>query len=179
MKQKAFTLIELLVVVAIIGLLAAVGVVAYNGYTASAKVTVSKSSHNLALKKVKLLAARCSIDSSIKLKKKYEDTNFYNAYCNEPTFVFYVEYLIYDMNNESKWQNPYYPDGITIRDSSGRNKKFGAHRWGDCSMAKNDSNVGFVFMDASNKAKTVSSCTCIKTPCNQSANRLEDTIQVE
>ena len=43
-KSNGFTLIELLVVVAIIGILAAVGVVAYNGYTSSAKVTSTKSS---------------------------------------------------------------------------------------------------------------------------------------
>ena len=43
MKQKGFTLIELLVVVAIIGTLAAIGVVAYDGYTSNAKVSVAKS----------------------------------------------------------------------------------------------------------------------------------------
>ena len=37
MKSKGFTLIELLVVVAIIGILAAVGVVAYSGYTSEQK----------------------------------------------------------------------------------------------------------------------------------------------
>ena len=45
MKSKGFTLIELLVVVAIIGILAAVGVVAYNGYTEAAKIRAIKAQH--------------------------------------------------------------------------------------------------------------------------------------
>jgi len=49
-KQKGFTLIELLVVVAIIGILAAVGVVAYSGYTSSAKQNAAKSNHKLVVK---------------------------------------------------------------------------------------------------------------------------------
>ena len=47
MNRNAFTLIELLVVVAIIGILAAVGVVAYSGYTSSAKVSTVQSNFKM------------------------------------------------------------------------------------------------------------------------------------
>jgi len=40
--NKGFTLIELLVVVAIIGILAAEGVVSYNGYTGVTKINATK-----------------------------------------------------------------------------------------------------------------------------------------
>ena len=61
MKQKGFTLIELLVVVAIIGILAAVGVVAYSGYTKGAKKSAVKSNQAAIIKYIAAELKKCEI----------------------------------------------------------------------------------------------------------------------
>lgn len=65
MKNKAFTLLELLVVVAIIGILAAVGVVAYNWYTESVKKNVTISNFNSASKFITLIYLKCNSENNV------------------------------------------------------------------------------------------------------------------
>ena len=68
-KQKGFTLIELLVVVAIIGILAAVGVVAYNGYTSSAKKNAAKNQHKTIVKFIQNEIMKCTVGEPLILKR--------------------------------------------------------------------------------------------------------------
>ena len=63
-KNKGFTLIELLVVVAIIGILAGVGVVAYNGYTTSAKEKTTEINFRNITKSLMIEFMKCELDSA-------------------------------------------------------------------------------------------------------------------
>ena len=70
-KIKGFTLIELLVVIAIIGILAAIGIPAYNEYTANAKEKVCLSNFKLYEKLIHEKYQLCQMEQSIELQAQY------------------------------------------------------------------------------------------------------------
>ena len=95
MNRKAFTLIELLVVVAIIGILAAVGVVAYNGYTAAAKVSATKANHKMITKMIGAKGIQCNIGGSVDYTDINGATKTMNCPISIDNFIGYMNQTIY------------------------------------------------------------------------------------
>ena len=109
MKLRGFTLIELLVVIAIIGILAAVGVVAYNGYTSSAKKSAAKSNHQTAVSFIQLKLTECSINENISLKSTANSSTVNSISCASSTGTGDMGLYISNHLNNEGFHNPYNP----------------------------------------------------------------------
>ena len=159
-NNKAFTLIELLVVVAIIGILAAVGVVAYNGYTGAAKVNAAKTNYKNVIRWVKTELVKCNAGLSDKM------------FTSNPQScpITHSNNFLSGMNNACRGQG-----GIF---SQMKNVYKPTERLCDLAISyKNDNDVGKVNFSQKDW-QNVRFSSCWKTPCSSSDNHEQIIINV-
>ena len=179
MKRNGFTLIELLVVVAIIGILAAVGTVAYNGYTLGAKVNATKAQYKTVVKHQIGEITKCQLGMIDTIGNPdygskpcpLRDSGAFNAagewihtfgnQCNNPGGI-YLD-----------WSNPYKP---SYKDDVGNVKNNNPCKFDSSgNNHKDDKNVGYInYRKISDTEASLSSCW--KVPCSSPENRGETII---
>jgi type IV pilus assembly protein PilA len=127
--HKGFSLIELLVVVAILGIMAAIGTVAFNGYIENSKRAVTISQHERAVQFIKNSLKLCDVQGGGRLElnsttaincdvtnnagginslnaqfiKYFKEQGFKNAYDNTITPVYAGRNGRYDTNGRMRF----------------------------------------------------------------------------
>ena len=166
MKRNGFTLIELLVVVAIIGILAAVGVVAYNGYTGAAKVNAVKAMHKNAVKYITHEVKMCDLGEFTRMEGRMSCASPARMIGNIPGAT--VAYFSNEINVYDNRYNAYVSRGKAISNN------INTH-------VTSDGNIGSIYINSvnPNSISKILISSCNKTPCKDKNNRLENYISVE
>ena len=155
--SKAFTLIELLVVVAIIGILAAVGVTTFGGFQEKAKVSVVKSNFKMIEKLINTEKLKCEMDETlifegnIACAKNYPNKNSVKD-GRQMSYGMYSYFL-------DKIKNPY---GLEDVRKSGN--------WND------ETDLGILTFVGWSSPERLQIGVCTKSPCKDKSNQLETTI---
>ena len=157
MKTKGFTLIELLVVVAIIGILAAVGVVAYSGYTAGAKKSTVQANFKMIEKLINSEILKCEMGESlifeenIACAKSHPSKNSARdgGQMRDGMYAYFLD----------KIKNPYDLSGI---------RKNGY--W------DSEQDLGIITFVGWSSPERLQIGVCIKSPCKDKSNQIEKTI---
>ena len=140
MKIKGFTLIELLVVVAIIGILAAVGVVSFSGFTESAKQNATKSNHNIYVKFITAQLLKCAAQDNngyIVVKSHQFQQTVNNVFCNPNQTTTEDLRLIYVWHFENEgYRSPFNSGQTQLHPDTGIAGNFGTPNQGFSHITK-------------------------------------------
>ena len=154
--MKAFTLIELLVVVAIIGILAAVGVTTFTGFQEKAKVSTVKANFKSVVKYITVELMKCELG----------ELKIAGGRLNCPSDAFglgvYTKFIEPFRNGEHIFRNPY-DNGLQVNNGNIYNR---------------DEDVGYIRLNivSIGSDQFIRIKSCIKLPCSDSSNHIEELI---
>ena len=176
MKRNGFTLIELLVVVAIIGILAAVGTVAYNGYTSAAKSSAAKANFRLVFNYMATETKKCSLGLDTAMDGALNCATYNSGSAVIKSGLVY-DAIFYTMNGWDGWgklpkksrliSNPF------GKASSAASTDYGF--WGGSANSRDEA-LGFVRYSGNSE---IWLRICFKSPCSNLNNQLLEKYRLE